>query len=257
MPDACLVFHDPWIKEAHDGDRYRRKCSDLIQASTLEAMTSQKSLPNLQRAEEFAKEYAELKKRFMAEWKVKEAERQTIPTTYPDEIKPKGNLVYKKSGKRGRVFTGPQLAKHNVQQSKRKKRQGGVDAERIRRHVSLGKEEDTQNHRGQMDQEESLMDHPSYDGDVAQHAGTSIVSPGGRDDLDLDLPIAVDSSSDEKFPGIDRLYSMSQGGRNIHSASGRVISASQIVPSSSAITTRASRGVLKPSKVQNEMESQE
>lgn len=118
-------------------------------------------------------------------------------------------------------------------------------------------EEDTQNHRGQMDQEESLMDLPSYDGDVAQHAGTSIVSPGGRDDLDLDLPIAVDSSSDEEFPGIDRLYSMSQGGRNIQSASGRVISASQIVPSSSAITTRASRGVLKPSKVQNEMESQE
>lgn len=62
VPDACLVVHDPWIKEAHDGDRYRRKCSDLIQASTLEAMTFQKSLPNLQRAEEFAKEYAELKK---------------------------------------------------------------------------------------------------------------------------------------------------------------------------------------------------
>lgn len=100
------------------------------------------------------------------------------------------------------------------------------------------------------------MDLLSYDGDVAQHAGTSIVSPGGRDDLDLDLPIAVDSSSDEEFAGIDRLYSMSQGGRN-KSASGRVISARQIVSSSSAITTQASRGVLKPSKVQNEMESQE
>lgn len=185
-----------------------------------------------------------------------------VAEAYPDEIKPKGHLVYKKVGKRGRVFTGPQLAKNNVQQSKRKKRQGGVDAERIRRDVSLGKEdryieeEDTQNHRGQMDQEESLMDLPSYDEDVAQHAGTSIVSPGGRDDLDLDLPIAVDSSSDEEFPGIDRLYSMSQGGRN-KSTSGRVISASQPVPSSSAITTRASRSVLNPSKVQNKMESQE
>ena len=46
---------------------------------------------------------------------------------------------------------------------------------------------------------------------------------------------------------------MSQGGRNIQNASGRVISASQIAPTASAITTRASRGVLKPSKVQKEL----
>ena len=50
---------------------------------------------------------------------------------------------------------------------------------------------------------------------------------------------------------------MSQGGRNIQNASGRVFSASQIAPTSSAITTRASRGVLKPSKVQKELKSQE
>ena len=41
------------------------------------------------------------------------------------------------------------------------------------------------------------------------------------------------------------------------SASGRVITASQIAPTSSAITTRASCGISKPSKVQKELESQE
>lgn len=56
-------------------------------------MAFKKSLPNLQGAEEFAKEYAELTKRSTAKWIVKEASRQAIPTTFPDEIKPKGHLV--------------------------------------------------------------------------------------------------------------------------------------------------------------------
>ena len=110
VPAAGFVSRDPWTKETHEGDRYRRKGSDLIEASTLDAVAFQKSLPNSQRAEEFAKEYAELTKRFTAKWKAKEASHQTIPTTFPDEIKPKGHLVYKKSGKRRRVFTGPQQA---------------------------------------------------------------------------------------------------------------------------------------------------
>ncbi len=75
--------------------------------------------------------------------------------------------------------------------------------------------------------------------------------------VDLNLPIAIDCSSDEDFFSVDRLYSMSQGGRNIQSASGRAISVSQIAPTSSTIITQASRGVLKASKVQKELESQD
>ena len=74
----------------------------------------------------------------------------------------------------------------------------------------------------------------SYGEDVDQYSGALIVSQGGIDILDLDPPMAVDSSSDEKFPSVDQLHSMSQGGRNTQSASGRVISASQIAPTSSA-----------------------
>ena len=66
-----------------------------------------------------------------------------------------------------------------------------------------------------MDQEDNLMDLSSYGEDLGQYAGALIVSQGGIDNLDLDLPIAVDSSSDEKFPSVDQLHSMSQGGRNI------------------------------------------
>ena len=198
----------------------------------------------------------------MAKWKVKEAARQNIPTTFPDEIKPKEHSVYNKSGKRGRVFTGPQLAEYNEKQSKRRKRQEEINAERIRRHISLEKEdrcreeEEAHNQRAQMDQEDNLMNLSSYGQDVDQHAGALIVSQGGRDNFDQDLAIAVDSSGEE-FPSVDQIYSMSQGERNIQSASERVISASQIVATSSAITTRASRGVLEPLKVQKELESQE
>ena len=72
VPAAGFVSRDPWTKETHEGDRYRRKGSDLIEASTLDAVAFQKSLPNSQRAEEFAKEYAELTKEFIAKWKAKE-----------------------------------------------------------------------------------------------------------------------------------------------------------------------------------------
>lgn len=133
----CVIL----ARRFNSSSRYRRKGSDLIEASTLDAIVFQKSLSNSQRAEEFAKEYAELTKRFTAKWKAKETSRQTIPTTFPDEMKPKGHLVYKKSGKRGRVFTGPQLAEHNEQQIKRKKKEAEIDTERIRCHISLEKED--------------------------------------------------------------------------------------------------------------------
>lgn len=71
-------------------------------------------------------------------------------------------------------------------------------------------EEEAQNNKAQMGQEKSL-DYFAYGEDVDKHASTLIVSPGGRDSHNLDLPIAVDSSSDKKFPSVDQLYSMSQG----------------------------------------------
>ena len=101
------------------------------------------------------------------------------------------------------------------------------------------------------------MDYFGYGEDVEKDAGTMIVSSVREDGYNFDLPISVDSSSDEEFPSVDRLYSMSQGGKNIQSTSGKVISASQFAPILSTITTRASRGVSKPSKVQKELESQE
>lgn len=57
------------------------------------------------------------------------------------------------------------------------------------------------------------MDYSGYGEDVNKHACALIVSAGGRDNHNLDLPIAVDSSSDEEFPIIDRLCSISKGGK--------------------------------------------
>lgn len=52
-------------------DRYQRKGVDLVESATRNSIAFQKSLPDLQRAEEFAKEYAQLKEKFQLRWKAK------------------------------------------------------------------------------------------------------------------------------------------------------------------------------------------
>lgn len=68
----------------------------------------------------------------------------------------------------------------------------------------------------------------------------------------------ISSSSSNKLPDIDELYSISQGGTATHNNHGIEVSASQIPSTADKITTRASRGVQpKKSKAQLMFESQE
>ena len=97
------------------------------------------------------------------------------------------------------------------------------------------------------------MDLSSYDEDVSQYAGALIVSEGGINNFDLDLPIAVDFLSDKEFPSINQQHSMSQGRRNIKALLEEFI----LLVKLRQLTLQASRNVLKLSKVQKELESQE
>lgn len=57
--------------DCHAGDRYQRKGVDLMESALRNAIAFHKSLPDSQRAEEFAKEYAQLTEKFQLRWKAK------------------------------------------------------------------------------------------------------------------------------------------------------------------------------------------
>lgn len=89
---GLTIFHS-------SGDRYQRRGVDLVEAATRSAIAFQKSLPNAQRAEEFAKEFTQLTAKFTLKWKEKEGVREQIPTTFLDEQKPSEKLTDWKKGK--------------------------------------------------------------------------------------------------------------------------------------------------------------
>lgn len=65
------------------GDRYQRRGFDLVKAATCSAIAFQKSLPDAQRAKDFAKEFAQLAAKFTLKWKKKKLSECKFQKEFP------------------------------------------------------------------------------------------------------------------------------------------------------------------------------
>ena len=88
----------------------------------------------MHRREGYAREFAKFTAIFNKKWQDKELARPLIPTTFPDEIRPKENLMYKKSGSRRRAYTGREAAEADEAKQRRAKRKDSIEEGRRRRH---------------------------------------------------------------------------------------------------------------------------
>lgn len=125
-----------------NGDIYKRRGVDLVETATRNTIAFHNSLPNSQRAEELAKDYAQLTEKFSLKWKEKEEIRATIPTTFPDGQKPNDHLTDWKKGKtRRHRYTGREAAQADEDNIRRTARKVALENARIAYHNSLEEKE--------------------------------------------------------------------------------------------------------------------
>ena len=119
------------------GDKFRRGGVDLLHAAAHQSIDFHKSIENTHRGEEFARGFAEMTAKYTKKWQEKEQARSFIPTTFPDEIRPKDNLKYKKGGSRRRAYTGREAAEAEEADQRRAKRRDSIEKGRRQRHEEL------------------------------------------------------------------------------------------------------------------------
>ena len=120
-----------------DGDRYRRGGVDMMQSAAFESTDLHKSMENSHRDEEYARAYVANSAKFNQQWLERESARSLIPTTFPDEIRPKENLRWKKGGSRRRAYTGREAAEADEANQRRARRKDSIEQGRRRRHDKL------------------------------------------------------------------------------------------------------------------------
>ena len=127
------------VEEVEDksGDKFRRAEVDLLHAAAHQSIDFHKSIENKHRGEEFARGFAEMTAQYTKKWQEKELARSFIPTTFPDEIRPKDNLKYKKGGSRRRAYTGREAAEAEEADQRRAKRRDSIEKGRRQRHEEL------------------------------------------------------------------------------------------------------------------------
>ena len=116
------------------GDRFRRGGVDLLHAAAHQSIDFHKLIENVHRREGYAREFAKFTAIFNKKWHDKELARSLISTTFPDEIRPKDNFMYKKSGSRRRAYTGREAAEADEAKQRRAKRKDSIEEGRRRRH---------------------------------------------------------------------------------------------------------------------------
>lgn len=82
--------------EAKSGNRFRRGGVDLLHSAAYEAIDFHKSIADTHRGEEYARDYTRVMEKLNKKWEEKELARPSLPTTFPDEIRPNEILVTKK-----------------------------------------------------------------------------------------------------------------------------------------------------------------
>lgn len=101
------------------GDKYRRQRVEVLQSSARQAIDFASSLS--EQREEFSREYEKVTEKLKQKWKSKQEERTLIPTTFPEPIREKSSLKYRKAGSRHRAYIGLEAALSRGAQAKRQR----------------------------------------------------------------------------------------------------------------------------------------
>lgn len=109
----------------------------LTELAAIQAIDLQKSIPDAELAEEFAREYQKMNDKLRWKWEQKEHSRHTMLTTFPSPIQPKENLTYKKGKGRKRALTGREAADAWEVDQARAKRQAAIEIDRVTRHRQI------------------------------------------------------------------------------------------------------------------------
>lgn len=125
------------MRSENHGNRFRRNGLDLLHSAAYEAIDFHKSIKDAHRGEEYARDYARVTEKFNRKWKEKELTRAFLPTTFPDEIRPKENLTYKKGGSRRRAYTGREAAEVREAEHRRAQRRYSIEESRQKKHDTL------------------------------------------------------------------------------------------------------------------------
>ena len=274
--------------------RFRRGGLDLLHSVAYQSIDLHQSIEDSYRREEYAREHAHIVEKFNKKWQKKELVRPLIPTTFPDEIRPKENLMYKKGGSRRRAYTGREAAEARETEQRRTRRRDSIEQGRRLRYNRLragGDDEVEGETEGKIHDVAKLLRSGrlilgtiglgenlvmerienasivSDDDDEVQYISTQPILGCSMDpmlpsDDDNDVILTSEASSDSLEDIDDVLAKHSQKAlpqaappSSLYRLS-QIVRASQILPTSSA-TTRRSRGVAKKSKAQLELESQQ
>ena len=127
--------------EAKPGNRYQRRGADLLLSIAHDALDFHKSIADAHRTEEYARDCTRIMGKLNKQWEKKELARSYIPTTFPDEIRPKDNLVWKKGGSRRRAYTGREVAEAEEAKQRQTKRKESIEQDKRQRYNKLQVEE--------------------------------------------------------------------------------------------------------------------
>ena len=106
----------------------------MLHAAAHQSIDFHKSIENVHRREGYAREFAKFTAIFNKKWQDKELGRPFIPITFPDEIRPKDNLMYKNNESRRRAYTDREAAETDEGKQRRAKRKDSIEEERRGRH---------------------------------------------------------------------------------------------------------------------------
>ena len=118
-------------------DRFRRGGLDLLRSVAYQSIDMHQSIEGSHRREEYAREHAHIVEKFNNKWQMKELVRPLIPTTFPNEIRPNENLMYKKGRSRRRVYTSRAAAEARETEQRRTRRRDSIEQRRKLRYNRL------------------------------------------------------------------------------------------------------------------------
>ena len=166
------------------GDRFARRGANLIEASALKAIDLHRSIPQGHRAEEYARGIAKYTER----WLEDDANRQHIPQTFPDAIKPKANLTFsKKGGSRRRAYTGREAAEAAEVAERRNTRKLELEAQRIAKWNAVGSQFWQRNFPDEAPPEASGGPSEGASGDASGDDFGDDLPSDGADDSELEV----------------------------------------------------------------------
>ena len=83
---------------AQSSDMFCKKGVDLLDSAAYDVIDFHKSIANAHWKEEYTYDYTQVMEKLNKKWKKKELAWLSIPTTFPDKIRPNENLIFEKGG---------------------------------------------------------------------------------------------------------------------------------------------------------------